>query len=54
MDEIQADLVVNWYMELESRLVEVIKTTPFNDQTSAIFLPPLANIIVDCGLYKYC
>lgn len=49
MDETQANLVVDWYLELETRLTAAVKITQFNDQTSEIFLPPLANIILDCG-----
>ena len=45
----QAELVLNWYVELERRLCAILRTVPFNPATAKITLPPLANIVVDAG-----
>ncbi len=51
MDQIKADLVVKWYIELEDRLSDILKTTLYTNETENIFLPPLANILLDaCSL----
>lgn len=51
MDDAAAELIVNWYEELEARLAELLKITRYNAQTKGLFLPPLANIVVDaCSL----
>ena len=44
-----AELILNWYLELERRLCGFLQTIPFNTENSLITLPPLANIIVDAG-----
>jgi hypothetical protein len=51
MDDSSAELIVNWYIELEQRLSTILATTLYNNQTAKIFLPPLVNIILDsCSL----
>jgi len=51
MDPAGAELIVIWYLELESRLLSVLKTVSYSAETKSIFLPSLANIIVDtCSL----
>jgi hypothetical protein len=44
-----AELILNWYLELERRLCGFLQTIPFNTPNVKITLPPLANIIVDAG-----
>ena len=44
-----AELILNWYLELERRLCGFLQTIPFNTPNAKIALPPLANIIVDAG-----
>lgn len=46
MTDAAAELILNWYLELERRLCSYLQTIPFNSPT---VLPPLANIIVDAG-----
>jgi hypothetical protein len=51
MDQGNADLVVKWYVEMETRLTAVLRTVPYGRETESIFLPPLANIVLDaCSL----
>lgn len=51
MHKSATELVVNWYEELESRLKEILKTTLYNTKSRGLFIPPLANIILDsCSL----
>jgi len=51
MNEDSAELIVLWFEELEFRLSEILKTTLYTDQNKDLFLPSLANIIVDtCSL----
>ena len=51
MDQIKADLVVKWYIELEGRLLETLKITLYTPETENIFLPPLSNVLLDaCSL----
>ena len=51
MDDAAAELIVNWYEELEARLSGLLKAIRYNDQTKGLFLLPLANIVVDaCSL----
>jgi hypothetical protein len=49
MDEFEVSLVVDWYLELEGRLLDVLKTTLFTDEIRNIFMPPLANILLDAS-----
>lgn len=51
MDQTQAELVVKWYLELEDRLVQILRVTLYTPETQLIFLPPLVNIVLDgCSL----
>lgn len=51
MNTVGADLIVTWYLELESRLLSILWTVNYSNDTKLIFLPPLANIVVDtCSL----
>jgi len=51
MDPAGVELIVIWYLELESRLLSALSTVSYSAETKSIFLPPLANIVVDtCSL----
>jgi len=51
MDQSAAEMIVQWYEELESRLKEVLRGIPYDKKSKSIFLPPLSNLIVDaCSL----
>ena len=51
MDLAGVELIVTWYLELESRLLSLLRTVNYSAETKSIFLPPLANIVVDtCSL----
>ncbi|MCI0555769.1 MAG: hypothetical protein L0287_32890 [Anaerolineae bacterium] len=51
MDQEGAELIVTWYLELESRLLSILRTVSYSDDKKSIWLPPLANIVVDtCSL----
>lgn len=51
MNQIEADLVVKWYIEMEDRLSKILKTTLYTTETENIFLPPIANTLLDaCSL----
>lgn len=51
MNEGSGELIVTWYIELENRLNEILKTILYGKETKDIFLPPLANILLEsCSL----
>lgn len=51
MNQEGAELIITWYLELESRLLSILETVRYSEDTKSIFLPPLANIVVDtCSL----
>jgi len=51
MNEIESNLLVKWYEELENRLALVLNTVPYSSDTEDVFLPELPNILIDtCSL----
>jgi hypothetical protein len=48
MDQIETNLVIEWYKELEDRLNQFLRTVPINWNYNAV-LPLLSGIITDAG-----
>jgi len=47
MNSDQSDLIIGWYLELETRLESFISTVPYRSDTADLFFPPLASIFLD-------
>jgi hypothetical protein len=44
------DLILNWYLELVCRLIDLSQTVPFNASNSQITYPPPENMIVELAV----
>lgn len=44
-----SEVVIQWYIDLEERLLNFIKFIPYNDQNKKVELPLLASIVVEAG-----
>ncbi len=49
MDEIQAELVLDWYCDLESRFVNLLSTVPLTENNEDIFLPGISSITIEAA-----
>ncbi len=49
MDDYEATLVVDWFLEIEQRLSNLLQITRLTPSSRELPLPPLANVIVDAG-----
>src|SRR5262245_30636176 len=47
MDESQTTSIIQWYEELEERLIEFLKFFPFTPQNSSVSSPRLAGLITE-------
>jgi hypothetical protein len=49
MDARASELVIQWYIDLEERLLNFIKHIPYTDKNRKVALPLLAGIVVEAG-----
>ena len=49
MDDTEATLVLDWYVELESRLSELLKVVPYSTNTTSTFLPSVSSIVLEAA-----
>ena len=47
MNDSQAELVLDWYLNLEGRLFSLLGIVPFSDATSSTFLPSVSSIVLE-------
>lgn len=49
MNETQAELVLDWYGDLESRFVDLLSTVPHTEKTKTTFLPAISSIVLEAA-----
>ena len=49
MDSKNADLIIEFYKDVEKRLLKFTKYIPYNDENKSVMLPLLSSIIVEAG-----
>ncbi len=51
MDAAHAELVLDWYSEVESRFSSILNTIPYTPETQGTFLPSISSVVLEaCSL----